>query len=689
MLRRRARTRIRGFRRRRALQQGWQHVDSLRPPVPRGLTVWVVPAALTAVLVLALTVAALQQREGDSTGWLDLLSGHPARVHAALTALVVTTFIAFYVPRRRQARSFTVVAGAALGVVAVLLGLASYLPCSGEEVAFFSPVTWTLGLFFGSRQDVWSEGACSGTPPVAASVAYLSALLTTTVGFGAVLAAATRDQWDRLRVRLARSVVVVAGLDDVTLPVVMALKEKVPGDTLVVIDPDAAHPGARRARAAGARVVTGELADPSTARSVLVRRARLKARAVYLISPDRTVNLERLATLVVHLATDRRLDPRADGALCRAVVRVDDPWQVEDHRRTALDARYEPWVLEAVSIFETTARGVVDRLTSAAADRLLVVGSTPLTLALLAELARRERESSSIAALEVTAEVVGPPLPARITVLSPDADELLQDHVHQQGRFGNLAASAFEAVVGEVSAKDVEAVVGQDTWFVVFTAPASSESALVAARVAARHPVCTIEVLAESSSHSAEAVAGQRPRPMALSLIQPDGRLSDDTWEHVARLVHERHRLSFPAGSSGHASPSRRPWEQLPPFYRESGLRQIRKVLEAVAAEGRSWGPASDSEGEVELTENELDRISAAEHQSWREYYEQNGWRPLAAGQPRDHTGAAKRHPMLKSWDTLTEEEQQRTHRGVQRTVHLLRTLGYRPVVVRQDDRVG
>lgn len=676
--------RLRGARRRQLRRRHEAQVNALREPV--GQAVWIVPALLTAALVAALAVEALRQRVGETPG---VLARQPGRTHLLLTVLVVGTFVAFYWPRRRQARSFTVIAGSALGVVAVVSGLASYAPCSGDQAPFFTPATWTLGLFFGSQQDVWSQGPCTGTRPVAASVAHLSALLTTTVGFGAVLAAATRDQWDRLRARMARSVVVVAGLDDVTLPVVRALRQKSPGDTLVVVDPDAAHPGARRARAEGARVVTGELADPSTARSLLLRGSRLKARAVYLISPDRTVNLERLETLVMHLGDDPRPGPRADGSLSRAVVRVDDPWQVEDHRRTALDARYEPWVLEAVSIHETTARAVVDRLTAAGAERLLVVGSTPLTLALLAELARREREASSADAQEIPLEAVGPPLPSRVIVLAPDADELLRDHVDQQARFGNLAASAPEALIGEVSGKGVDAVVGEQAWYVVVAGPPSPESALVAARVAARHPVCTVEVLADSSARSAESTRGQRPRPVPPTLIQPDGRLSDDTWEHVARLVHERHRLSFPAGSTGQDSPSRRPWEQLPAFYRESGLRQIRKVLEAVAAENRTWGPVTDSGGDVPLTSDELDRISAAEHCSWRDYYLENGWKPLRDGEAPDPTGAAKRHGMLRPWEELTAEERQRTHRGVERTIQLLRTLGYRPMAVSDDNRAG
>lgn len=176
----------------------------------------------------------------------------------------------------------------------------------------------------------------------------------------------------------------------------------------------------------------------------------------------------------------------------------------------------------------------------------------------------------------------------------------------------------------------------------------------------------------------------QRPYLFSLTLIKPDGKLSDDTWERVARLLHEHHRLTFPAAATEAQAPSRRPWEHLPAFYRESGLRQIRAVMEAVTNQKRSWGPVADSRGEEGFTTHEIKAISEAEHTSWKEYYTQNGWRLLPEGQVR-RSATDRRHRMLRDWHALLDPERERTYGGVQRTVQLLRLLGYRPVRQRED----
>ena len=80
----------------------------------------------------------------------------------------------------------------------------------------------------------------------------------------------------------------------------------------------------------------------------------------------------------------------------RIIARIDDPWQAEYWRRTnayrtPTGGRVESvrWVPDALSIYEVTATMLVAHVQSEPHDRLVVVGRSPLALAICAELAQR------------------------------------------------------------------------------------------------------------------------------------------------------------------------------------------------------------------------------------------------------------------------------------------------------------
>jgi hypothetical protein len=148
------------------------------------------------------------------------------------------------------------------------------------------------------------------------------------------------------------------------------------------------------------------------------------------------------------------------------------------------------------------------------------------------------------------------------------------------------------------------------------------------------------------------------------------------TWERIARLGHERYVRAHPDPSI----PSRRPWDALPQFYRDSNVRQVLATLESAVAVGRSWGAepmgaeALGAEAAAGApTQEQLARMAELEHESWRRHLLESGWRH---GSPRDD--ARRRHPDLLPWSELGDEAREKTRTGVTTSLELLATLGYR-----------
>jgi hypothetical protein len=140
-----------------------------------------------------------------------------------------------------------------------------------------------------------------------------------------------------------------------------------------------------------------------------------------------------------------------------------------------------------------------------------------------------------------------------------------------------------------------------------------------------------------------------------------------DSWERIARLVHEDYVRSYPDPED----PARRPWNELDPFYRDSNVRQVLTVLGSAVAVGRSWG--ATAEETTPPSDAQLDEMARREHESWFEHLDHTGWTWSAT---RDRK--ARRHPDLLPWDRLPEESRAKTRRGVVDTLALLETLGYR-----------
>lgn len=635
-------------------------------------------------------------------GYLALLALNPGlRQHAApglrwfgepgsattitiVAAIAVTACALNVAGRAGRAGKATVRVVVGLTVANFVLGLSSYWNCHGGASPFFyTPLMWTVGLVKGSVGDQSIEGTTCPTPtPMALEIARLSALTAILVGVGGVVIALLRSQADSVRVRMDKSVTAVVGLDDDARSMVSAVRDTLQtGSRLVVITANPDLPAVREARQRGARVVLVDFDRPATLESLSIWP---KLDRLYLLSPDPVANFSCLEVINRCMA--------AGGARPRVplIVRIDDPWQAEAWRAKQFGGSDGRWAADAVGRYEVTARRLLEEITTnARVSRVVVCGTSPLTLALCADMAQRHRERT------YHADTADGPLPALVLV-GDHADEYLQDHEFHQEQLG-LASTrpAIDAVPQRPSVRVLGDVIGADPGsqaVIVVDDPATAADAMMGTRLAARFPGLPIYVWDPNARlrDDREPIVG-RLRTFGLGMDLPAG-MAQDAWERAARLIHERFSDDFAA--QNRRTPATQPWAQLGEFHRESNRRQVRNILWMVESiGGHTWNtadgePAPPPDSDLYRRADPLEvlgllgfdadaavAMARAEHEDWCRFYREAGWR---YGPIRDDD--RKIHDKLLDWDVAghTEAFKRAALRSLADTLLELAKLGYR-----------
>lgn len=609
-------------------------------------------------------------RRGPLAAYADPRGWWPVALQLLLG---LAAFGAYYLPRRYDARSFSLLLTGGLGVSTIVLGMAGVWNCTAEESPFFTPLALALGLLLGASPTF--TGVCAGQPfSSALQVGRLFGpllLVTTALGIAATI---FRAQLDRLLVRFARSLVVVVGLSDEVLPLLRRLAQDRPaGTTLVVLGPEADGSLTRLARTLGARVVLTDLDDLRLLRTLVVRRGRFTVQALYVVSANASVNLAWARRF-------RQLADRSGGADIPPLItaRLDDPWQAEYWRRTnayrtppATETGSRRWVSDALSVYEVTAAILVDHAQQAQVERLAVVGSSPLALAICAELAQRQREAG------VLRQWSSPPSIAGLVLVGPQADGLRDQHRLRQERFGNSAHAQRIAVsaVAPTQAVLASLLAGRATTGVVLTEQ-PAEAALEdfsPSLLAALHPTWNVY-------HADGSTQGLAARPVMKGLhpfgltIEPAPGGPVGSWERAARVVHRSYLQSL--GEVDPARPAQRPWEELAPFYRESNIRLVTATLAGAESVGRAWAPEAQSwsgPASTAVEPAQLVAMAEFEHTTWRQFHLDAGW---GYGEVRDD--ARRVHNALLPWDRLSPAYRDRAIGSVRAALTTLHALGYR-----------
>ena len=573
---------------------------------------------------------------------------------------------------------------AAMAAIVLVLGMSGYWRCHGDQAPFFAPLAWTLALFLGNVE-TFDGGACA-VMPVALEIARLLALVTTLTAALAAGLQLFRSQVDRLAVRRARALTVIVGIDDETVSMVRAiLRSCDPAGTVVVLTGDVESAAARTVRQLGARLRNVNLAEPAELAQLTLWK---RLDRLYLMSADPVDNLRRFnaADSIVSTGDVHRRIP--------LTVRIDDPWQAEVWRRSFLVSAERCWVADAVGKYEVTAAKLVRHMTTRSptdsadvpeATTVVLCGLYPLTYALVSELAQLEREQRLYQRPHVVT-------PSNVVIFAQEADSFVRDHLARQRRVA--PADGMLTVVALDAEPTVEAITdhltGADlsSYTIVLGDPALE---MQGTRLASRFPQLRVYSASDAATSLIDiSIVGELftfPIDMELDEDSPQ-----DTWERAAELIHEHYSAGGPRDR-----PTTRSWKDLDPFYRQSNRRLLLNTLWMVEAiGGHTWNSLEhldspqtlpndfaelDPMAQLEVLgfdEQTVERIVAAEHEDWRRYYEQAGWRHAEVRDDNRH-----RHDRLLPWDELLKrnpESAVAARKSLASTLLCLRNLGYRSV---------
>lgn len=360
-------------------------------------------AVLAAVVYLCILALAPEIRP-SGIGWLGWFGAPGSWVTALVVSVLFGAAIGFrWLARRTWPLGFSTIVLASTAVAATLLAVSSYWRCHGASMPGLGPLASSLSLFVGNFENPVVQTTdptytWCGQMPVALDIARfvaIATLLTAAIATGFRL---FRSQIDRVRIRLARRITAVVGLDDDCLSIVAAVAEiRTPGNTLVVITRDGNRDCVRTARSLGARVLEINLRETRDLGSLRIWK---HLRRLYLLAEDPEVNFDRLREIDAarerHDATHSRFSPTGDQPRTRipVTVRIDDPWQAEIWRRRYLGGARHRWAPDAIGKYELTAAAIAADLLerSPIPDTVYICGSSLLTSALCSEFAQLARE---------------------------------------------------------------------------------------------------------------------------------------------------------------------------------------------------------------------------------------------------------------------------------------------------------
>ena len=647
--------------------------------------------AFAACVWLAINAGVTPRYDLPAAEWLQPTPDNNLAPAVLVASLVLALFSFWF--RRRGRRIRPQVGIAVTTVVTIGLGVASYLPCRGTE-SWVSLAVWVASLFaiqvetyvIGPGATV--DAVCHGPYPLTFQVARLFGFAAIAFTAFAIVFSLVQSHIDHLFLSLRGKGDIVTGLTAVSLPLVGALALDRAWDrrpTLVVVLPDGDDPLAHQARELGARVWVGDpLSGDALRWLVLTPFKRVAVRRLFALSDSQSENID------VVLRSRKLVEDhtRADGSwlsqqhVPRLVARFSDAREACDWRLENVNA--PGCFLDALAPDALVARQIVDRLGEAGRVRLVLTGDTPLTAALLDEIAlQRCLRDELVTAIEKydaanpgTDFVLGSrgPRPQRIAleqvdVVGPTADEVVRDwnNITPPGsdRPSPLRVSAtvpsWEDATSALPKTAEAALVVTDP-----AAPSISSRAMRLSRtyrdLLVIRPSRNVRgVSALTEAHSSDAVAGPVIR-YGRSLLS-DGSTPADSWTVLARQQHEVYCAVHGAYATTQLSPARLPWgtgpisgAQLSNFYREDNLRQQRLVLLFLAERGYRWITVSAKDAVRDVAEPDLLALARAEHQRWCDFRLRQGWRHPSTKE-RDRYGAAisadrRRNANLVDWFT-------------------------------------
>lgn len=467
------------------------------------------------------------------------------------------------------------------------------------------------------------------------------------VVYAAVVAAVglLRNQAERLTVALtARHHVVVVGLGAAGIQVARGLRRS--GHKVVALEANSDSSSIPVARANGVRVVVGD----GTSRHFLRLAQVHRARHVAVMTGDDSRNLE-VAAAVRHLLASRGL--RTVG-MHVAIAHL-DLWR--ELSRLRLTVPHTGVVTEYLHLADRTAQRILNEATAFGGPdclrRVLIDGDTAVAARVATHLIRRGLVDGTRASIQTT---TGSRLRERMRHEEPWHGQFVDLVPAEDGPGPGVAlvCAADNDDAGAISRGLVLARLYPDTVVVVTVYRPRSETTLAATGGLGRRV------------HLVSA----KVDALGQELLARSGT------ELMARVRHEDYVAREHArGVTSDDNPSVVGWNELPESLKESNRRFAESVSDAVGALSAELVPLIGPvpEGELPIDGDLLERLARGEHERWMQALVQDGWR-LGEG-PKDP--AAKRHPLLLSWEELGESEREKDRDAFRALPRMLARIGY------------
>ncbi|MCW3024815.1 MAG: hypothetical protein JWM29_247 [Solirubrobacterales bacterium] len=531
-------------------------------------------------------------------------------------------------------------------VAAFILGYLGYRAVPGNAYSPSDAVYWSLNLF------VLHLGPTPGGVPLALNVARFLAAAVATYAVIAAVALLLRDRWDAWRIRwFTRKHTVVVGGGSAVRVLVDTLRAA--NEQVVAIAPESTTHDGSALRAAGACVLAGDPGEPA-----VVARARLgHARRVIIMTGEDERNLESLGAAVSVLGTNRDRPP-----VFHVELEGVDAWR-ELSRSTLAEEQRVP-----ITFFNTADRTALALLSAAALaageyapTRVMIDGSGPVAVRTAVHVVRR----ALIAGLR--AEILlgsarGVALREALRRDEPWCEEVADVRLLEPDPTPSLVAFVCDAPDDAI---------------------ALARGAALARELQVRHVLVAV-----SHMRSAEALRDAGLAPPQLGVVSTGlDRLTGEMLERsdieiIARARHEDYvRRELSRGGTSHSNPSLVDWEHLPDALRESNRRFAESLGALIGALGAEIRPLTHAPaGGLALDEPLLGNLTRAEHERWVSALEGDGWR-LTTG---EKDPVAKLHPLLKSWEELSDAERAKDRDVLRGLPLMLALVGYELVLPRQ-----
>jgi hypothetical protein len=433
-----------------------------------------------------------------------------------------------------------------------------------------------------------------------------------------------------------------------------------------VVAVDAAEPAAQASGCAerGIPVLVGNAADAE----VLGNAGIVRASQLVVATGDDSVNLD--VSLVA-----RRLVPRSQRGILNALVHVTDLALWHRLSADAITGDHPAVRLEFFNVPLSAARLMVDSHPPDG-SRLCLVGVEELGQDVLLHLAGAWRARGTGAPLPVI--VAGPEAAERVDGLvarHPDLESVCELDVR------SVAVESALLQTGEILLGDG----GPPARRAFVCLPRAAEALSVGLGLRRRPDTRDTHVVV--ALPDAETGAGRALREEAahtgrldvfgvLNAALTPQLIGHGLTEAIARAKHADYvRAERAKGVTPAQNASMAPWDELPESLRDSNRRFADGVGATLRALGCAVVPAPliDPRGPLlRFGPDEVERLAREEHDRWARDLRRDGWQPTDGPKDPDR----KLHPLLVSWEELSEEEREKDRDPVRALPRMLAEAG-------------